>query len=147
MTEHLTLPVNGKDYTVPSPPARVGLALQASHVIRQAVREKREIPPYAVERAARYDDMTHSLDEDSLGPAWEQMIADDVPLSELRLAAAAAYVWIVTGNAESARAVMTGEPVGGGSGPKASTTTAAASTTKPPASTSGTTSRRKKSKG
>lgn len=146
MTSSLTLPVNGKDYTIPSPPARIGLALQASYAITQARRNGQDPPPYAVERAARYDDMTTAMDEDCLGPAWEQMIDDDVPLDDLRRAATAAYTWIVTGSESAARTVMdpTAPREGGRSGPKASTTTAEASTTRKRSSTSGTTSRKGK---
>ena len=145
MTSSLVLHVAGKDYSIPSPPARVGLALQASYAITQAKRQGQPPPPYAVERAARYDDMTTAMDEDCLGPAWEQMIADDVPLDDLRRASAAAYTWVVTGSERAARIVM-GEDVGEevGSGPKASTTTGEDGTTRKRSSTSGTTSRKGK---
>lgn len=146
MTSTLVLHAAGKDYTIPSPPARVGLALQASYAITQARRAGQEPPPYAVERAKLYDNLATGMDQDSLGPAWEQMIADDVPLDELRKAAAAAYTWIVTGSESAAHIVMGMKAPGqeGGSGPKASTTTAAAGTTRKRASTSGTTSRKGK---
>lgn len=150
MTDTLTLPVAGKDYTIPSPPARVGLALQASFVIAQARRQGIDAPPYAVERAARYDDMTSTLDEDSLGPAWDAMIEDDVPVAALRRAARAAYTWIVTGNESVAHAIngeneQPAEGVGDTDPKAGSTGTGGAGTTRKRGSTSGTTSRSKKS--
>ena len=154
MTDSFTLPVNGKDYEIFSPPAKVGLALQASYAITLARKAKVDPPEYALERAARYDSHDRSMDEDSLsgkGPdgttAWDRMLEDDVPLSELRRAAKAAYVWIVTGSADSARAFMSGGAQEGASGPKAGTTTAAATTTRRRAPGTTTTSRKKSTGG
>ncbi|WP_181010098.1 DUF7426 family protein [Ornithinimicrobium sufpigmenti] len=148
MSDTLTLTVNGQDFTIYSPPAKVGLALQASYVITLAKRKQTDPPAYALERAARYDTFDRSLDEDALSgtspdgvTAWDAMLEADVPLSELRKAARAAYVWIVTGSDTAARAVMDPDTPRQetGSG-KASTTTAEATTTPPPDSTTGTTS-------
>lgn len=141
MSSHLTLTVDGRDYVVPSPPARIGLALQASYTIAQARRLKVDPPAYALARASLYDDLTSSLDEDALGPAWDEMVDADVSLADLRRASQAAYVWIVTGSESAAHAIMSGGAVeDGGSGPKVSTTTDGEPTTPPPDSMSGTTS-------
>ncbi|WP_164745269.1 DUF7426 family protein [Georgenia faecalis] len=146
MTENtLTLQVAGAPYEVPSPPAAIGLALQASYVIARARRAQKPPPAYALERMARYDDGASDLDEDSLGPAWQQMIDAGVPIHDLRRAAQAAYTWIVTGSEAAAQAVMGGGASGEAKGPGPSTSTGAASTTKRRASTSGTTSRRRTS--
>ena len=146
MDSSLSLPVGDRTYVVPSPPAGVGLALQAAWVIQASRRAGKTPPAYAVERYARYDDGTHELDQDALGPAWDAMIADGVDLVTLRRAAMAAYTWICTGNSAAALTYFGGEAETA-SGPKASTTTAAATTTKRRASTTGTTSRKAKSTG
>ncbi len=146
MSETLQLVVAGSTYTVPQPPARIGLALQASWTVTHAKRAGKTPAPYAVDRMARYDNGESEIEQDSLGHVWDQMIAADMTVNELRRAGLAAYVWICTGSETNAQAVLAGGQ-GGGDGPKASTTTGAASMTKSPASTSGTTSRRPKSKG
>lgn len=142
MTSSLTLEVSGKSYTIPSPPARIGLALQAAYVISQARRAKIDPPVFALERAARYDDLSHTLDEDALGPAWDVMVEDDVSLDDLRRAARAAFAWVVTGSETAARLIMSPETPSGevASGPKASTTTDGAPTIPRPDSSSSTTS-------
>ena len=155
MTDTLTLHANGKDYDIPSPPAKIGLALQASYVIATARRRKAEVPGYALARAARYDRLDHSIDEDALSgrmpdgrTAWDTLLEDDVPLVELRRVAGAAYIWTVTGDPVAARMVIDPEaPAGGGAGPKAGTTTAAATTTPKRARGTTTTSPKKSTSG
>lgn len=141
----LNLEVAGRTYEVPQPPARVGLALQASWTVAHARRAKKDPPAYAVERMARYDNNETEIDEDSLGPVWGQMVADDVNIRDLRRAALAAYAWICTGSEDAAQKILHPERDGGGKGPKASTTTDADDTTPPPDSTSGTTPHQEKS--
>ena len=141
----LTLRVEGRAYEVPSPPAAVGLALQASWVVAKARRAGKEPPQYAVARCVHYDDGTRDLDEDALGPAFDRMVEDGVPITTLRRAALAAYIWIATGSERSALMVWDGEQSEGGDPKgKGSTRTAAASSTRRRGSTNGTTSRRKK---
>lgn len=149
MTDTLTLRVAGHDYTIPSPPARVGLAMQAARTISLARASDRPVPTYAVERAARYEDLAHSLDEDALGPAWGQMIDADVPTTALKRAALAAFLWVSAGiSAEQAQAVADRGVDGltDGGDPKASTSTGEDATTPTPDSTSGTTSPSRKRK-
>lgn len=146
MSSTLTLTVAGRDYTVASPPMRVGVAIQAYQAIALARSKGEPAPEKALARVASlYGDPSSSIEEDALGDAYEQMLADDVPLEDYKRAVQAVIRWIATGDEEQARAVMAGE--GGGSGPKASTTTGEDATTPTPASMSGTTSRRKKSQG
>ncbi|WP_122262233.1 DUF7426 family protein [Ornithinimicrobium cerasi] len=142
MSDTFDLPVAGRTYTIASPPARVGLAQAAAFTIAAAKRKGTPPPPYAVDRyTARYGTGQHEMDQDALGDAWEAM-QDDLTLPDLKRAAAAAHIWIVTGSERAALAVLGLDLEEGGSGPKASTTTDEAPTTPPPASTSGTTSPR-----
>lgn len=120
MTEStLTLEVAGRSYEVPQPTARVGLALQASWAVTHALRLKRTPPPYAVERMARYDSQESDIDEDSLGPVWDQMIEDEIGVLDLRRAAMAAYTWICTGKESIAQRVLNPDAKGEDEGPKA----------------------------
>lgn len=142
MVATLTLPVAGKDYTIPSPSIKVGIVvayIQATLAAKNAQEDPPEIPEELDE--AEVVDLIRRLDRVVLGPAWPKMLADDVPISEVDRAVQATVMWIVSKDEERARAVMDG----GGSGPKASTTTAAESTTQKRASSSGTKSRTKKS--
>ena len=148
-TPVLTLRVEGGAYEVPSPPAAVGLAIQASWVVAKARRAGKEPPQYAVARCARYDDGTRDLDEDALGPAFGRMVEDGVSITTLRRAALAAYIWIATGSERDALTLWDGVPSRGEEGGgdpkgKGSTRTGGAGSTRRRASTSGTTSRRKK---
>ncbi len=115
----LKLEVAGRTYMVPQPSARVGLALQASWTVSLARRGNRTPPPYAVERMARYDNQESDIDEDSLGPVWEQMVEDDVSIQDLRRAAWAAYAWICTGSEATAQKVLNPDAEVGDVGPKA----------------------------
>lgn len=120
MTESsLDLVVAGRTYTVPQPPARVGLALQASWTVAHARKSGRPVPPYAVERMARYDNHEADMYEESLGPVWGQMIAADVTIAQLNLAGLAAYVWICTGSTAKAQMVLDPDAAGDDDGPKA----------------------------
>lgn len=144
MGDFLELPVAGRTYTVPQPPAKVGLALQASWTVTHARRAGKTPPPFAVDRMARYDNGESEMEQDALGPVWDELIAADVTVRDLRRAGLAAYVWICTGSETNALAVLTGG-TGDEGGPKVSTTTDEADTTQQPASTSGTTSHQPKS--
>lgn len=115
----LELAVAGRTYAVPQPPARIGLALQASWVVAHARRAGATLPPYALERMERYDTGAADIDEDALGPVWEQMVSDDVGIQDLRRAALAAYVWICTGSEDAAHKILDPDTEGTDSGPKA----------------------------
>lgn len=142
MSDTLTLSVAGHEYVIPQPSARVGLAQVASFTIAMCRRAKTDPPAYAVERfQARYGSAEHDMDQDALGPAWEEM-QDELTLPQVKRAAMAAHVWIATGSERAARAMLDDDG-SGGDDPKAGTTTAAAPTTKKRASGTGTKSRAK----
>lgn len=115
----LELVVAGSTYVVPQPSARVGLALQASWTVVRARGRGKPAPTYAVERMARYDNGDAEMYEDSLGPAWEEMLEDDVSLEQIKQAGLAAYVWICTGSTAAAQKVINPDAAGDESGPKA----------------------------
>ncbi|WP_130012137.1 DUF7426 family protein [Serinicoccus sediminis] len=144
MSNTLTLPVAGREYVIPQPPARVGLAQVAAFTISRCRRQNIDPPAYAVERwQARYGTREHDMDEDALGPvAWERM-QDELTMVDLKRAAAAAHIWIATGSERAALLIL--DPTryleqdgGEDEAPKASTSADAASTTPTPDSTSGT---------
>lgn len=92
----LDLPVAGKTYRVPSPPAAVGLRLQAAFAVTNARRA-------GVDAKARWvqllnDDTTTSLEQDALGPVYDEMLADGLTIEQLNHAGMTAYLWIVAGD-------------------------------------------------
>lgn len=136
----LDLPVAGKVYHVPSPPAAVGLRLQAAWAITNA--QKANIAPREHHLKALARDTGTSLEQDALGPVHDEMLADGVSIDLLNHAGMAAYLWVVAG--EKAARLWWVTPLGEASTPlpepTPSTSTDEASTTPTPASTSGTTS-------
>lgn len=139
----LDLPVAGKVYRVPSPPARVGLRLQAAHAVMAAGRAGATPRPSDLAIAAT-DDGSTSLEQDTLGPVYQQMLDDDVPVEAVKRAATTAYLWIVIGEEAATRYWRT--PLGEARAPETpalpSTPGAAEPKTRSRASTSGTRSRR-----
>ncbi|GII98392.1 hypothetical protein CLV28_0714 [Sediminihabitans luteus] len=128
LTEGLTLTAAGVTITVPSPPARVGLRLQAlwagdtDH-------------DYTSREAYRRDILSDRV--------YDQLIAADVGLPVLEHIVTTALVWHCVG-AEAA-AVQWQAPAGKAPAREASTPTAEASTTPTPGSTSGTRTRQRTS--
>lgn len=139
LTPTLDLPVAGKTYTVPSPPAAVGLRLQASFAVAAARRAGTQ--PLQRHLARLVDDPETSVEQDALGPVWDEMLADGVPTEALSHAGMTAYLWVVAGRTAAQR--YWAAPLGEANRPdrSTSTSTAEAPTTKPRASTSGTRSR------
>jgi hypothetical protein len=137
----LDLPVAGKVYRVPSPPARVGLRLQAAFAI-SAARQAGTAPKAHHVELIEQDDGSTSLDQDALGPVYDEMIADGVNTETLSHAGMTAWWWIVAGR-RAARLYWV-SPLGEAQRPlpdlSTSTSMDAATTTPTPASTSGTTS-------
>lgn len=141
----LDLPVAGKVYSVPSPPAAVGLRLQASFAVSASRRAGQQ--PKQRHLARMVDDPATSLEQDSLGPVYDEMVADGVSLEALTHAGMTAYLWHVATRESALRYWR--YPLGEASPPdrSTSTSTAEASTTKPRASSSGTKPPRKRSAG
>lgn len=108
----LQLPVNGTMYTIPSPPAGVGLRVQAfmqelMAAQAQALKESGDIDfnQEVLDDAAELD-----LYRDVLGPALEAMEADDVSTEAVKHAALTAIVWIAF-DREAAQRVWEGKAV------------------------------------
>lgn len=133
----LRLPIHGKTYTIPPVPARLGIQLLG-------LAKGDDVPELA---ALTGMDLWKAL----LGSAWDEMVADDVPMSAIAragLTALADYqqgrvvaeaVW--EGGIDPERMAARVAALLKESAP--STRTDEASTTPTPASTSGTTSRRR----
>lgn len=141
----LDLPVAGKVYRVPSPPAAVGLRLQASFAVSAARRA--QVEPRRRHVALLVDDPETSLEQDALGPVYGEMLADGVNLETINHAGMTAYLWIVAG--ESAARAYWVAPKGEARRPlpvpSTSTSTGEGNRTLSPASSSGTRSRRRRS--
>ena len=136
----LDLPVAGKVYKVPSPPAAVGLKLQAAWAVSAALQAGRKPRDRHVALVAEDDGTT--LEQKALGPVHDEMLADGVSIEQLNHAGMTAYLWVVAGE-RAARAwwvAPSGEDHRPLPDPSTSTSTGEASTTPAPASTSGTTS-------
>jgi hypothetical protein len=93
----LDLPWAGKTYRVPSPPALVGLRLQAAWAVTNAKAAGVDAKAHHL-RLLNDDDGSTSLEQDALGPVYDEMVADRVPLEVLNHAGMTAYLWIVAGD-------------------------------------------------
>ena len=93
----LRLSVAGKVYEVPSPPAAVGLRLQASWRVELYRQAGRAVPER--EKALRALDETFetTLEQDALGPVYDEMVRDGAPVHLVNHAGMTAYLWIVGG--------------------------------------------------
>lgn len=164
----IKLPIGGKEYTLPTVSAELGVRLtliaeRSSEVMRIAIKndearqaaeangepapEPEPIPDFQIDGVESVDDMNKEL----LGPLYDEMVADGVPFEALVLAGQTATHDFLYGR-EAAEAYWNS-----GGDPKAvaetlpaanvfSQSTDAENTTKPPASTSGTKPQAKKSK-
>ncbi|MCD0446458.1 hypothetical protein LO763_22845 [Glycomyces sp. A-F 0318] len=101
----LPLPISGTVYTVPSPPAGVGLRVQAFMqellaAQAQAIKDNGEIDfdQEVLDDAAELD-----LYRDVLGTALEAMEADGVPIEAVKHAALTAIVWVAFDEAAAKR--------------------------------------------
>ncbi|PSK95767.1 hypothetical protein CLV30_12819 [Haloactinopolyspora alba] len=141
----LVLPYRGKKYRVPAPPAKAGMRIQAYWSLGVAVHAG-ATPREDQAKALLGDDEEAGFYQDTLGPAYEEMVEDGVPLPVLRHAAITALFDVVHGR-QAAQDYWT-SPAGKATTARAtSSSTGGASTTKKRASGSGTKSRQKKSTG
>lgn len=125
----LTLPINGKDYVVPEASAQAWLKLESAVVDGEQKMLDRDIWELA------------------LGPAWQELLDDDIPMSHVQVAGVTAYYW-QTRRPNAALAVWSAgkgqrpkKPSGTGTRPQ--TRSGAGATTRRRASGTGTTTRRK----
>ncbi|WP_454044407.1 DUF7426 family protein [Cellulosimicrobium sp. Marseille-Q8652] len=120
LSPSLDLRVAGKVYSIPSPPARVGLRLQAAFAVASA-RHTGTDPKPAHAKAVADDEWETTLEQDALGPVYDEMLTDGVPLTAIQHAGMTAYLWIVAG--ETAARSYWVAPVGKVLTPRPSKTT------------------------
>jgi hypothetical protein len=154
------LKVRGKVYTVPPRSAALGIwcrrIVQTAGELTQATtdEELREVGERAASRAATMPsipDPELSFEEQLLGPAYAEMLADNVPDDYLVFCARTIFIKLAYGEEYAERWWRSGgHPEAVGPVPNRAdrrrtggTSTAEAATTIAPASTSGTTSRRR----
>lgn len=142
-TDVLTLTIDGRTYEIPSPPDRVLKRVAAGFAKNEAVAKDKPVPRHAQRIIDLYAELEVDLDEDLLGPAWEQMFRDGVPRDVMKRVMGGAMAW-VAGHADpdAVQEIVDG----GASGPKGETSTSTDedATAKSSASGSGTRSRTKK---
>ncbi|WP_433235539.1 DUF7426 family protein [Streptosporangium sp. CA-135522] len=133
----LTLPVGGKEYTVPAPSAETGLLCQKLMHAGVAAANGKETD------LADLDDVEEfNLYKRCLGPVHEELLADKISWPVIKLCGVTAFLWIA---ADLDTATRYWESGGNPEAPAPDQTTssAAASSTWSRGSTSGTNPRRK----
>jgi hypothetical protein len=136
IADELRLPIRGRTYVVPSPSAADGLRVQRITTLAARVIAGGE----AVDTQLLDDEQEIDLYRLALGPAYEQLLADEVPWTALRHAALTAVTWIATDEA-TALAYWRGEVAAGPLGGLARSSSAAGRSIPRPGSTSGTSTR------
>jgi hypothetical protein len=89
----LELPVGGKTYRVPSPSAEDGLRVQTITTLAARLLSGGE----AIDTEALDDDEERDLFQLSLGPVYDELLADGVSWSALRHVGLTAMFWITNG--------------------------------------------------
>lgn len=97
------LPISGKVYVVPSPPARLGLQFVATAEIARRRRAGLEVSEAELASLELDDDEERQWQARVLGSAFAEMVADDVPWTWLKHAANTAYAWHIAGRAAAER--------------------------------------------
>src|SRR6478752_5332110 len=92
----LRLPIKGKMYVIPSPDAATGLFCQRLMAVGTSAALGQEPEGDTVD-AILSDDDERDLYRRLLGPAWDEMIADDVPWMVMQHAGTTAMVWVTNG--------------------------------------------------
>lgn len=92
----LRLPIKGKTYTIPSPNAATGLLCQRLLAMGASAALGVEADDDTVD-AILSDDDEKDLYTRLLGPAWDEMIADEIPWMIMQHAGTTAMVWVVQG--------------------------------------------------
>ena len=95
----LRLPVGGKTYRVDPPTAAVGIRLQgmlAAALVADAITDRGEDAAELRAELTLSGDREADFGRDCLGPAYDEMLADDVPAPVVELAITTAfYAWTV----------------------------------------------------
>lgn len=98
----LRLPVRGKTYVIPSPDARTGLWCQ--RIIALAGKAKDgELTDDDAAQLKLDDEEERNLFERLLGPAFEEMLADNLPWEHVKHCGMTALMW-AAGNTDQAEA-------------------------------------------
>lgn len=131
----LRLPIGGKEYVIPSPDAATGLHVQRLFAAAEGA---------GADTADLDDEAEADLYRRVLGGVYDEMVANGLPWSRLRMAGLTALVW-VAGGVESAEAFWAagGRPeapgpnrasrrAGSGSAPRTRRPGSTAGTTPPP---------------
>lgn len=134
----LRLPINGKTYVIPPPSAAVGLRLEALQALVNAAKSGARLSEREVKALRLDDEQELNLYQSTLGPAYDQMVADGVSFPALKRAGMTAYLFWTQGEESAERYWASGS----GKAPSGttSTPTGEASSTPTPASGSGTSS-------
>lgn len=93
LDQDLELPIGGKTYKIPPPPARVGLRLQL-------MRDAASMQAAGVELSDADRGLLKVEDDEesgfygwALGPVYREMVEDDCTLPEIKVAAGAAFIY------------------------------------------------------
>lgn len=140
----LRLPIRGKTYLVPSPPAEDGLWIMRMLTTADRARAGEEIDAAVLAGLQLDDAQERSLYERCLGPALPEMLADGVPWEMVKHAGTTAFIWVGGDRATAER--YWSSPPGEAPAPNRAArraSKATATSTRPRGSTAGTTSRQK----
>lgn len=105
----LPLPIGGKTYRIPSPSADVGLHCQLIADIGHRQSTGLPVSEDDVAMLRLDDDEEQQFYRRVLGPAFDEMAADEVAWSKIRHAAQTSFTWIVRGKAAAERVWREGE--------------------------------------
>jgi len=93
----LVLPIRGKKYVVPSPPADLGLRVQRLVALGNAAANGLDLSPEDLASIDLDDDEERDLLPRLLGSAYGEMVADGLPWEWVKHAGTTALMWVGLG--------------------------------------------------
>jgi hypothetical protein len=99
----LPLPIGGKLYRVPSPPADLGLHCQLTADIARRRRAGLEVSDEDLAMLVLDDDQERVWTRRMLGTAFDEMAADGVDWAKVQHAAQTTYAWVIGGKPAAER--------------------------------------------
>ncbi|MEV6033565.1 hypothetical protein AB0L65_20590 [Nonomuraea sp. NPDC052116] len=96
----LKLPVGGKTYVIPPPSAEVGLLCQRLMHASMAVQAGQDVDEDGLNQLAETvldDDQEKDLYQRILGPAWDELLADQVVWPKIQHIGQTALIWVAAG--------------------------------------------------
>ncbi|MFD9146203.1 hypothetical protein ACFWDF_02870 [Streptomyces diastaticus] len=138
LDETLQLPIRGRVYTVPAPPAAVGLRTQRLIAIAARAADGDDVD---VDAELLADAEERDLYAEVLGGAYEEMMADGVSWPVLKHASVTAMVWIAQNKDAAEKYWNTGGDPKRMAPNRAARRSGGANTTRSQGSTSGTSTR------